>query len=258
MGVFHNLGLGFEVPGLARCVDDLTLQRDLDKKAAPKSGWYRVVSDDRRLLHLAKRHCSPAEPIDGVLDPLARIFGTKVQQAGGLYRLPDPDGRAVAMAAPLPGERERACELITEPLGPERESRLRGLVQTADELGFRPAYEGATHIHLDGAHLRDPKRLQAFARRWLEVQGDFPRSPQHRRVGPWSEELCLVLLDPGFARLDWLTASARLKGVSTKYCDLNLRGLADGGPTVELRVLPASMDVAFILEWVERFVALSR
>ena len=52
MGLFHNLGLGFEVPGQARLVDDLTLQLDLDKRASPQPGWFRVVSDDVRLLAL--------------------------------------------------------------------------------------------------------------------------------------------------------------------------------------------------------------
>ncbi|MFT4978950.1 MAG: hypothetical protein ACI8S6_004860, partial [Myxococcota bacterium] len=51
MAQFNNLTLGFEVmlPGggwAARCVDDLTLQDDLDRTAPPVPGWFRVVSDD--------------------------------------------------------------------------------------------------------------------------------------------------------------------------------------------------------------------
>src|SRR5688572_31097924 len=53
--VFHNLVLGYDAYDregrrYARCVDDLTLQADLDRNAAAKDGWYRIVSDDSRLL----------------------------------------------------------------------------------------------------------------------------------------------------------------------------------------------------------------
>ena len=63
----------------------------------------------------------------------------------------------------------------------------------------------------------------------------------------------MVLFSPDFADLPWPVAAARLRGVTTKYCDLNLRGLAHGGPTVELRVLPATLDASSILEVTERF-----
>ena len=252
MGLFHNLGLGFEVPGQARLVDDLTLQLDLDKRASPQPGWFRVVSDDVRLLALVKRHCSPAETLDTTLEPLARLFGSRVESAGGMYKVVQ-DGRPVAMGVPLPGQRERACEVITPPMAEDR-SALHRAMGLAAELGFVPATEGATHIHVDGASLRHPARLQAFARRWLEVAEDFPRNPHHRRVGPWSEELRLVLFADDFASLDWPTAAARLRGVATKYCDLNLRGLASGGPTVELRVLPAMLDPERIEAFIQRFL----
>ncbi len=256
MGVFYNLGLGFEVPGVVRCVDDLTLQRDLDKEAPAKPGWYRLVSDEVRLLELARRHCQAGAPIEEVLDPLARLFGSTTTAASGLIRLADEEGRPVAMAAPLPGERERACELITPPMGEEREALLGRLLEGARDQGFVPAVEGATHIHLDAAHLRDPARLQTFARGWLELEPSLPRNHHHRRVGPWSEELSMVLFSADFADLPWPVAAARLRGVTTKYCDLNLRGLAHGGPTVELRVLPAMLDHEVILEVAERFSAL--
>lgn len=257
MGVFHNLGVGYEVPGVVRCVDDLTLQRDLDKHAAPEPGWFRVVSDDVRLLALVKRHCDPAAASRDVLGPVAELFGCEVQGAGGMWKVM-AEKSPVAMAVPLPGERHRACELITPPMGADRAQRLTHLLTTATRLGFVPATEGATHIHLDGAALRDAARLQTFARRWLEVADDFPRNPHHRRVGPWSEETRLVLFADDFRSLPWPEAAARLRGVATKYCDLNLRGLAAGGPTVELRVLPALLDADAVVGFVERFVELTQ
>ena len=58
--IFENLTLGFRVEDalgrpVAHVVDDLTLQDDLDRRAAPRPGWWRIVGDDRRLLHLVRR-----------------------------------------------------------------------------------------------------------------------------------------------------------------------------------------------------------
>ena len=61
--IFYNLTQGFaahDVHGrrVAHTVDDITLQADLNPKTPPKPGWWRIVSDDRRVLHLARRHGS--------------------------------------------------------------------------------------------------------------------------------------------------------------------------------------------------------
>ncbi|MEH2428945.1 MAG: hypothetical protein V7K26_15885 [Nostoc sp.] len=58
--LFQNLTLGFEVLDeheclIARCVDGLTLLENLDKTAKSKPGWYRIVSDDSRLLQLVRK-----------------------------------------------------------------------------------------------------------------------------------------------------------------------------------------------------------
>ena len=82
---FENLTLGFAVEDargnlLAQCVDDLTLQDDLDRARAPLPGWYRIVSDDARLLRLVMQHADPAAPLRRVLLPIARLFGTKAER----------------------------------------------------------------------------------------------------------------------------------------------------------------------------------
>src|SRR5436190_1282387 len=61
---FENLTVGFRVldrqgAAVASFVDDLTLKRDLDKNAASRLGWHRIVSDDARQLQLVARHCDP-------------------------------------------------------------------------------------------------------------------------------------------------------------------------------------------------------
>ncbi len=54
---FHNITHGFEALDslgrpLAWFVDDVTLQAGLDHSAVPLAGWYRIVTDDGRLLRL--------------------------------------------------------------------------------------------------------------------------------------------------------------------------------------------------------------
>ena len=47
------------------------------------------------------------------LDATARLWGSAVQQHGDVYRLDDPAGATIALAAPQGGERERPCEIVT-------------------------------------------------------------------------------------------------------------------------------------------------
>ncbi|BAZ12541.1 hypothetical protein NIES4071_43720 [Calothrix sp. NIES-4071] len=121
MSVFENLTLGFEAIDkqgnwIARCVDDLTLQDDLDKTQSPKPGWYRIVSDDTRLLQLIACQADPTASMTTVLKPIAELFNTQIE-AGleGMLRVTDQTKNLIAIVAPLPGERERPCELITPP-----------------------------------------------------------------------------------------------------------------------------------------------
>lgn len=59
--LFYHLTQGFAVHDahgklIAKCVDDITLQHDLNKDAPAAPGWYRLVSDEIRLLRLIARH----------------------------------------------------------------------------------------------------------------------------------------------------------------------------------------------------------
>ncbi|ACC80639.1 conserved hypothetical protein [Nostoc punctiforme PCC 73102] len=116
--LFQNLTLGFDVLDkheylIARCVDDLTLLENLDKTAKPKPGWYWIVSDDSRLLQLVESQADAADSIADVLQPIASLFSTNLEAGlGGMVRIADRTGNPIAIAAPLPGERERPCELI--------------------------------------------------------------------------------------------------------------------------------------------------
>lgn len=88
--VFENLTLGFVVEDaagnpIAQCVDDLTLQADLNQQCPSRPGWYRIVSDDPRLLRLCTRHADPNAPLRSVLQPMADLFGTEVEHGEGAW-----------------------------------------------------------------------------------------------------------------------------------------------------------------------------
>jgi len=119
---FENLTLGFHLldaygQNVASFVDDLTLQADFNRQRAPRPGWYRIIADDARLLRLVIRHCDAALPAGAVLAPLSGLFGTEpLSHESGMYRVEDDRGVSVAICAPLPGERERPCEIVTAPI----------------------------------------------------------------------------------------------------------------------------------------------
>lgn len=260
--VFYNLTPSFEVRDAAGarwalCVDDLTLQDDLNKQAPPRPGWWRVVSDDPRLLRLVARHISPQGPLDEALAPAAALFGTALQPGeGGLYKLVDETGASVALGAPLPGERERPCELITPPLDVDHLAALEARLSVARRLGFFAPAEGATHIHFDAAPLRSALAAQSIVRLFVAfgptLRARLGVNPRCRRLGPLQPELIAAVESPGFAALPWEEARARLMAARPdKYRDLNLRNLILALPhkhTVELRILPVHLHAGPIVE----------
>lgn len=271
--VFHNLTQGFAAVDArgqerARTVDDITIREDLDADAAPKPGWWRIVSDDRRMLHLARRHGRSDDGPGGVLRPLAALFGVDVESLpGDVLRVRDPDGMPVALGTGLPGERERVCELVTPPLGPfpdrqSAHSALDALLAPARELGFVIPREAAVHVHLDAAPLRDAAVLQAFVRRMAPLgaalRARVGTNPHCRRLGAWPAALLEAVETPGFASLPWPAAAAGLQQVGlSKYLDLNLRNVVHeipGKPTFELRVLPGALSAGPVLDGLAGFL----
>jgi len=197
--IFHNLTQGFEVLDadgnwLASCVDDLTLQDDLDKSASPKEGWYRVVSDDERLLRLVCAQSDPEADLGDVVQTIAGLFQTDVETGPqGLLKVVDSHGTSVILGAPLPGERERACELVTAPLDSDHEVKLDEYLGIAAELGFSVAAEGATHLHFDADRLQSPITMINLVR-ILAIYGESLKAyvgtnPRCRRLGTWPPSL---------------------------------------------------------------------
>ncbi|WP_206691005.1 hypothetical protein [Quadrisphaera sp. INWT6] len=84
MGAFWHLSPGFEVRNatgavVATLVDDTTLVADLPRGGPAHSSWYRVLSDDPRLLRLVAAHADPRADRERVLEGVGVLFGTRPQ-----------------------------------------------------------------------------------------------------------------------------------------------------------------------------------
>lgn len=269
---FENLTPGFRVrdaggAAVASFVDDLTLQRGLIKTAAPKPGWYRIVSDDGRLLRLAARHGDAEADLATALKPLADLFGTEMEpHEGGMLRVLDERRISVAIGAPLPGERERPCEIVTAPLEANHAEVLEALVADARAEGCTVPAESATHVHFDAAPLETTGAIAALVA-VLWRHGDALKNligfnPNCVRLGKWPQAVPELTAAPAFRAMPWPAAQAALLATGmTKYCDYNLINIASGNRakyTVELRVLPTSLDVRPVLMAAALFEAILR
>jgi hypothetical protein len=267
--VFENLTLGFEVwdaagAPVARCVDDVTLQDDLERAHAPAPGWFRVVGDDARLLELVARHGRADGGLVDAVAPVAALFGSEPELlADGSVRVVDRCRRPVAIATHLPGERERPCELVTPPMERDHGARLAALLAPARELGFTVPREAAVHVHFDARRLRTPRAVRSLVR-LVDTYGPALKArvgtnARCRRLGGWPEALRAVVEAPEFVELAWPDAQARLARVGlTKYCDVNLRNVVHDvpdKPTVEVRVLPGAIEEAPIVAGAALFAA---
>ncbi|MXO55363.1 hypothetical protein GRI36_00570 [Altererythrobacter gangjinensis] len=267
---FENLTLAFHVTGstgehIASFVDDLTLQADMNKRKAPLPGWYRIIADDGRILRLVMRHCDPDASHMELLGPLAELFGTSPQpHEGNMVRVVDDRGISVAIAAPLPGERERPCELVTAPIAADHEVVLTDLLGQAAELGFFIPTEGATHIHFDAERLCSARVIAKLVAVLEKFGDDLKRvvgvNANCVRLGSWPASLRELTSGAEFQALEWPDARAALAALKlSKYCDFNLLNIASRNTakhTFEVRILPASLDALCILEAAELFQAI--
>ncbi len=257
LGRFLHLTQGFEVrraDGTLLCtlVDDVTLLAGLDPRAAAPAGWFRILSDDPRLLRLLAAHSDPGGTLDAALDATAQLWGTAVERIGAVYRLNDPAGATIALAAPQGGERERPCEIITPPLTGDHGAALEELLGPARELGFTVPREAAVHLHLDGAPFRQPQALANVVRlfaHWREpLRTLLQTNPACRRLAPLPEQL--VTAAGGGAPSEDDLRKAAADGGLTKFFDVNLTQLLTDTPvrdTIEIRILPGAVHADDIL-----------
>jgi hypothetical protein len=256
LGRFLHLTQGFEIiradgSPLGTLVDDVTLLAGLDPRAPAPAGWFRILTDDPRLVSLIAAHSNPGGPLGEALDGTARLWGRPVQQLGDVYSLDDPNGATIALAAPQGAERERPCEIVTPPLSADHGAALEELLAPARELGFTIPREAAVHLHLDGAPFREPHALANVIRlfaHWREpLRTLLQTNPHCRRLAPLPEQL--VAATDGTPSYDDLVKAASDGGLS-KYFDVNLTQLLTDSPlrdTIEIRILPGAIETADII-----------
>lgn len=258
MDHFIHLTPGFEVLDLdgailCRLADDITIRQDLDPHTPPLRDWYRIVGDEPRLMRLVHRLTDPSAPLDTVLDPVAEVFGVDAQNVAGMVRVNDTSGATIAMAAPLPGERERPCEVITAPIDFDHRAQLERLLEPARRLGFTVPAEAAVHLHVDAAPLRQVPTFANLVRLfsgWREQLWQAAgTNPRCRRLAP--PPVAVVELVAGRLPTQWHELCALLAPMGlTKYADVNLTSLVNPRPdkdTVEIRFLPGSIDPEAII-----------
>jgi hypothetical protein len=256
LGRFLHLTQGFEVrrpDGTPLCslVDDVTLMAGLDPRAPAPPGWFRILSDDPRLLSLLAAHSDPGGTLGAALDATAQLWGSKVQRYDDVLRLDDVSGATIALAAPQGGERERPCEIVTPPLCGDHGAALEELLGPARELGFTVPREAAVHLHVDGAPFREPHALANVVRlfaHWREpLRTLLQTNPACRRLAPLPRPLVDAVA--GLPSRDDLRKAAADGGLS-KFFDVNLTQLLTDTPvrdTVEIRILPGALTADDIL-----------
>ena len=263
---FLHLTQGFEVRRdggelVGTLVDDVTLLSDLNPHARPAPGWFRILSDDARLLRLLAEHSDPGGAEATALDASGKLWRVEVQQHDDVYLLADPRGATIAMAAPQGGERERPCEIVTPPLSTDHGESLEALLGPARELGFTIPREAAVHLHFDGAPFRKAASLANVVRlfgHWREpLRNLMSTNPACRRLAPLPAELVAVTEGtPTFTDLKLAAEIGRL----TKFFDINLTQLFAELPlrdTIEVRILPGAIEAESILakaELIERLL----
>jgi hypothetical protein len=256
LGRFLHLTQGFEVVDAAgdlacTIVDDVTLVADLDPHSQPIEGWYRVLTDDPRLLQLLAARIDPGAPIDESLDVVAALWGVRVQRHGKVFQVDDSKGATVALAAPQGAGRERGCEVITPPLTAGHEAAIEDLLRVARELGFVVPAEAAVHVHHDGGPFRSAAALANVVRLfglWRPtLHALLSTNPACRRLAP----LPATLVDAaaGTPSYEQLRAAATVGGL-TKFFDVNLTALFaqnSARDTLEVRILPGAIDAADVV-----------
>ena len=267
--IFYHLTQAYKVYDasgnpLLSCVDDITLQETLEKSKQAKPGWYRILSDDVRLLRLITQQSNASDPIDSVLGRVASLFGVAAEAAaGGVYRVTDETGASIALAAPLPGERERPCEVVTSLLPSNKTDCIGDYLKIADQLSFSLPKEGATHLHFDGVAFDNSLAFVHVARFLHEYRLVLRRllgtNLNCRRLGDWPHDFISILQEPDLERLGWDDLKLRLANTKiNKYCDFNVRNLIFPTPnkhTLEVRILPSTLDGEYVQRAIRLFMA---
>ena len=105
------------------------------KTHPPAPNWFQSVSDDMRLLQLISRHARTIGTPTDILTPIADLFGTTPTTHENIVRVEDIQGAAVALCAPMPGERKESVKWSVDRENPS-EHTINRLIEPAQNLHF--------------------------------------------------------------------------------------------------------------------------
>ena len=264
--LFHNLTQGFAIldsngKKLAHTVGDLTIQAQLDRNQPAKPGWNRIVSDDLRLLLLTARHTPAMGDLFESLQSISSMFGTTPQRHESIIRVEDEYQSSIVLGAPMPGERERVCEVVSGIIENPTLNDIDQLIAPAKELSFHIPIESATHIHFCARPLQHPRTLKNLilflhSYRWV-LREILQTNNRCIRLGSWPSELLDVVRNPNFTERTWEEAKTELIRLPlTKFCDFNIKNLIHeftSKNTFELRILPGLMESKPVMDAITLF-----
>lgn len=262
--VLHHLSRGMEVAtgdGTRVCqvVDDLTIRDGLTSELS-SDGDYRIVADDKRLLHLIKAQANPDAVLAEVLDPVAVLFGQPVHDlAEGKRFAILVERMSVASALLQLADRQRVCEIVTAVIDRDHREALDRLLGPARDIGCTVPTEAAVHVHFDAEPFRRADRfaglVELFEGRREELRERFGTNLSCRHLGPLPEPLVKLVRTPGFRSRPWSEVEELTRKMGfNKFIDLNLRNLRFRIPdkdTVEVRLLPGASDAGVIAGQIE-------
>jgi hypothetical protein len=133
----------------------------------------------------------------------------------GMVRVTDRNSAPIAIATPLPGERERPCEIVTPPLVRDHAARLEALLAPARaRLHARPRRRPtSTSMAHACVRLRAFRNLVRLVDTWgAALKVLVGTNPRCRRLGGWPDALYEIVEEPGFVELPWEAAQERLRG----------------------------------------------
>jgi Putative amidoligase enzyme len=256
---YETLTLAFKVTDrdgnwFATFADDITLNADINKNIKGESGWYRILTTEKVTRDLASRQCNASDALDSVLLPLAELFGTNQIIGSDEMHIVDSHSATVAVALPLAGDRQRACEIITCPLESGHREVLDLVIENALSEGFILPREGAIHIHFDGARFLSPPAFRnlvvIFHRYRLLLKEQFKTNAHCTRLGPWPTDFLTLVGSDRFLTLNWEQAKSELDSTSIqKWCDFNVLNLIERFSqkcTFEVRILPSVLNAELI------------
>ena len=192
---------------------------------------------------------------------LRGYFGTTPQQHDSIIRIEDEYQSSVVLGAPMPGERERVCEVVSGIIEAPTIRDLEKIIEPAQKLGFTIPVESATHIHFCARPLHHPRVLRNLifllhTYRWV-LRDILQTNERCIRLGSWPEELFDVVGQQDFVHLSWKQAKIRLIQLPlTKFCDFNIKNLIhefSSKNTFELRILPGLMEAKPVMNAIHLF-----